>query len=158
MATHFPIWRQASQRRDSRENLITFCIQLVPVRMLSKRWQAGEIKKGKSGSVATLSSSKMAERASVFPQVAAEVFWLPKQKRLSCYRDVIAAVLSRFGDPRRPSAICVAIPQQLSRYGEASSCAMQAIAAHLAVPRPSRNCALPPSLLFGITRPLLERE
>ena len=47
MATHFPIWRQASQRRDSRENLITFCIQLVPVRMLSKRWQAGEIKKAK---------------------------------------------------------------------------------------------------------------
>ena len=39
--------RQASQRRDSRENLITFCIQLVPVRMLSKRWQAGEIKKAK---------------------------------------------------------------------------------------------------------------
>ena len=96
-------------------------------------------KKGKSGSVATLSSSKMAERASVFPQVAAEVFRLPKQKRLSRYRDVISAVLSRFGDPRRPSAICVAIPQQLSRYGEASCCAMQAIAAHLAVPRPSRN-------------------
>ena len=47
MATHFPIWRQASQRRDSRKNLITFCIQLVPVRMLSKRWQAGEIKKAK---------------------------------------------------------------------------------------------------------------
>ena len=106
MATHFPIWLQASQRRNSRENLITFCIQLVPVPMLSKRWQAGEIKKakvealppyrhprwpreldhilhsvstgtyaiqemagwrnkkGKSGSVATLSSSKMAERAS----------------------------------------------------------------------------------------------
>ena len=95
-------------------------------------------KKGKSGSVATLSSSKMAERASVFPQVAAEVFRLAKQKRLSRYRDV-SAVLSRFGDPRRPSAICVAVPQQLSRYGEASTCAMQAIAAHLAVPRPSRN-------------------
>ena len=47
MATHFPIWRQASQRRDSVENLITFCIQLVWVRMLSKRWQAGEIKKAK---------------------------------------------------------------------------------------------------------------
>ena len=136
MATHFPIWRQASQRRDSRENLITFCIQLVPVRMLSKRWRN---KKGKSGSVATLSSSKMAERASVFPQVAAEVFRLAKQKRLSRYRDVISAVLSRFGDPRCPSAICVAIPQQLSRYGEASTCAMQAIVAHLAVPQPSWN-------------------
>ena len=68
MATHDPIWRQASQRRDSRDNLITFCIQLVP--MLSKRWQAGEIKK----------------------------------------------VLSRFGDPRCRSAICVAVPRQLSRY------------------------------------------
>ena len=40
---------------------------------------------------------------------------------------------------RRRSATAVAIPQQLSRYGEAPSCAMQAIAAHLAVPRPSRN-------------------
>ena len=93
------------------------------------------------------------------PQVAAEVFRLAKQKRLSRYRDVISAVLSRFGDPRRPSAICVAVPQQLSRYGEASSCAMQAIAAHLAVPRPSRNrdfardsrrqsCAMSPMFAF----------
>ena len=45
MATPIAIWRQASPRRDSRDNLITFCIQLVP--MLSKRWQAGEIKKAK---------------------------------------------------------------------------------------------------------------
>ena len=95
--------------------------------------------KGKSGSVTTLSSSKMAERASVFPQVAAEVFQLAKQKRLSRYLDVISAVLSHFGDPRRPSAIYIAVPQQLSRYGEASTCGMQAIAAHLAIPRPLRN-------------------
>ena len=45
MATPIAIWRQASQRRDGRDNLITFCIQLVP--MLSKRWQAGELKKAK---------------------------------------------------------------------------------------------------------------
>ena len=88
-------------------------------------------KKGKSGSVATLSSSKMAQRA--------RRIRLAKQTRLSRYRDVISAILLRFGDPHRPSAICVAVPQQLSRYGEASTCAMQAIAARLAVPRPSRN-------------------
>ena len=74
-----------------------------------------------------------------FPQVAAEVFRLAKQKRLLCYRNVISAVLSRFGDPHRPSAICVAVPQQLSCYGEASTCAMQAIAAHLTILLLSRN-------------------
>ena len=74
-----------------------------------------------------------------FPQVAAEVFRLAKQKRLSRYRNVISAVLSRFGDPHHPSAICVAVPQQLSRYGEASTCAMEAIVAHLAIPRTSRD-------------------
>ena len=88
-------------------------------------------KKGKSGSVATLSSSNMAQRA--------RRIWLAKQKRLSRYRDVICAILSHFGNPHRPAAICVAVPQQLSRYGEASTCAMQAIAAHLSVPRPSPN-------------------
>ena len=95
----FPIWRQASQRRDSRENLITFCIQLVP--MLSKRW-------------------------------------LPR-----CYLCCSVAhwwSSSPFRDMCRPSAICVAVPQQLSRLRNSSSFAMQAIAAHLAVPRPSRNC------------------
>ena len=63
MATHFPIWRQASQRRDSRENLITFCIQLVPNSYAVQEMAGWRNKKGKSGSVATLSSSKMAQRA-----------------------------------------------------------------------------------------------
>ena len=93
------------------------------------RTQAGEIKKGKSGSVATLSSSKMAERASVFPQVAAEVFQLAKQNRLSRYRDVISAVLSRFGDPRRPSVICIALP----RYASPSRNSSRTTARHLLV-------------------------
>ena len=86
-------------------------------------------KKGKSGSIATLSSSKMAERASVFPQVAAEVFRLAKQNRLSRYRDVISAVLSRFGDPRRPSAICIALP----RYASLSRNSSRATVRHLVV-------------------------
>ena len=139
LATPIAIWRHISRfgadvakARQPRELDHILHSVSTGIRMLSKRWQAGEIKK-------PLSSSKMAERASVFPQVAAEVFRLAKQKRLSRYRDVISAVLSRFGDPRRPSAICVAVPQQLSRYGEASTSAMQAIADHLAVPRPSRN-------------------
>ena len=92
LATPIAIWRQASQRRDGRENLITFCCTML-------------------------------------------YLCCPRDG----YRDVISAGLSRFGDPRRRSAICVAVPRQLSRYGEAPSCAMQAIAAHLAVPRPSRN-------------------
>ena len=92
MMTHFPIWRQASQRRDSHENLITFCIQLVPVRMLSKRWQAGEIKKGKSGSVATLSSSKMAERATAMLSL------------LFCRALVILVALPRYASPSRNSS------------------------------------------------------
>ena len=74
-------------------------------------------KKGKSGSVATLYRHPRWLKGLAWQQ---EVFRLPKQKRLSRYRDVISAVLSRFGDPRRPSAICIAVPQQLSRYGEAS--------------------------------------
>ena len=92
MATPIAIWRQASQRRDGRENLITFCCPML-------------------------------------------YLCCPRDG----YRDVISVGLSRFGDPRRRSAICVAVPRQLSRYGEAPSCAMQAIAAHHAVPRPSRN-------------------
>ena len=48
-------------------------------------------------------------------------------------------ISSPFRDMRRHSTTAVAIPRQLSRYGKAPSCAMQAIAAHLAVPRPSRN-------------------
>ena len=68
----------------------------------------------------------MAERASVFPQVAAEVFRLAKQNRLSRYHDVISAVLSRFGDPRRPSAICVALP----RYALPSCNSSRATARH----------------------------
>ena len=45
------------------------------------------------------------------------------------YRDVISAGLSRFGDPRRPSAICVAVPWQLSPFRD--SC--RATARHLVV-------------------------
>ena len=92
LAMGVAIWRQASQRRDGRENLITFCCPML-------------------------------------------YLCCPRDG----YRDVISAGLSHFGDPRRRSATAVAIPRQLSRYGEAPSCAMQAIAAHLAVPRPSRN-------------------
>ena len=50
-ATLIAIWRHPSPYGDRRRkgetafNLITFCIQLVP--MLSKRWQAGELKKTK---------------------------------------------------------------------------------------------------------------
>ena len=100
------------QRRDGRENLITFCCPML-------------------------------------------YLCCPRDG----YRDVISAGLSRFGDPRRrsatavaiprqPSPFCdsrrhsataVAVPRQLSCYGEAPSCSMQAIAAHLAVPRPSWN-------------------
>ena len=64
---------------------------------------------------------------------------------LFCRALVILVALPRYASPfrdmRRPSAICVAVPQQLSRYGEASTCAHLAfpIVAHLAVPRPSRN-------------------
>ena len=57
LATLIAIWRHISRFGDRRHKgetavrtyLITFCIQLVPVglRMLSKRWQAGEIKKAK---------------------------------------------------------------------------------------------------------------
>ena len=152
LATRINLWRHPSPYGDTFPDLATGVAKARQPRELDhilhsvstgtyaiQEMAGWRNKKGKSGSVATLSSSKMAERASVFPQVAAEVFWLPKQKRLSHYRDVISVVLSCFGDPRRRSAICVAVPQQLSRYGEASSCAMQAIAAHLAVPRPSRN-------------------
>ena len=153
LATRINLWRHPSPYGDTFPDLATGVAKARQPReldhilhsVITGTYAIQEIagwrnKKGKSGSVATLSSSKMADRASVFPQVAAEVFRLAKQKRLSRYRDVISAVLSRFGDPRRPSAICVAVPQQLSRYGKASTCAMQAIAAYLAVPRPSRNC------------------
>ena len=152
LATRINLWRHPSPYGDTFPDLATGVAKARQPRELDhilhsvrtgtyaiQEMAGWRNKKGKSGSVATLSSSTMAERASVFPQVAAEVFRLAKQKRLSHYCDVISVVLSRFGDPRRRSAICVAIPQQLSRYGEASSCAMQAIAAHLAVPRPSRN-------------------
>ena len=152
LATPINLWRHPSPYGDTFPDLATGVAKARQPRELDhilhsvstgtyaiQEMAGWRNKKGKSGSVATLSSSKMAERASVFPQVAAEVFRLAKQKRLSRYRDVISAVQSRFGDPCRPSAICVPIPQQLLRYGEASTCAMQAIAAHLAVPRPSRN-------------------
>ena len=152
LATRINLWRHPSPYGDTFPDLATGVAKARQPRELDhilhsvstgtyaiQEMAGWRNKKGKSGSVATLSSSKMAERASVFPQVAAEVFRLAKQKRLSPYRDVISAVLSRFGDSRRPSAICVAVPQQLSRYGEASSCAMQAIAAHLAVRRLLRN-------------------
>ena len=45
----------------------------------------------------------------------------------------------RRGDGCRRSATAVAVPQQLSRYGEAPSCAMQAIAAHLSPFRDRRD-------------------
>ena len=45
------------------------------------------------------------------------------------YRDVISAGLSRFGDPRRRSAICVAVLRQLSPFRD--SC--RATARHLVV-------------------------
>ena len=45
------------------------------------------------------------------------------------YRDVISAGLSRFGDPRHRSAICVAVPRQLSPFRD--SC--RATARHLVV-------------------------
>ena len=88
------------QRRDGRENLITFCCPML-------------------------------------------YLCCPRDG----YRDVISAGLSRFGDPRRRSATAVAVPRQLSRYGEAPSCAMQAIAAHLSPFRDRRDrqgCATPP--------------
>ena len=62
LATPIAIWRQASQRRDGRENLITFCCPML-------------------------------------------YLCCPRDG----YRDVISAGLSRFGDPRRHSAICVAV-------------------------------------------------
>ena len=140
LATRINLWRQPSPYGNTFPDLATGVAKARQLRELDhilhsvstgtyaiQEMAGWRNKKGKSGSVATLSSSKMAERASVFPQVAAEVFRLAKQKRLSRYRDVISGVLSRFGDPRHPSAICVAIPQQLSCYGEASTCAMQAI-------------------------------
>ena len=124
LATPIAIWRHISRFGDRR----------------SKRWQAGEIKKAKVEALPPYRHPRWLKGlAFSHAQVAAEVFRLAKQKRLSRYRDVISAVLSRFGDPRRPSAIYVTVPQQLSRYGEASTCGMQGIAAHLAVPRPSRN-------------------
>ena len=78
----FSIWRQASQRRDGRENLITFCCPML-------------------------------------------YLCCPRDG----YRDVISAGLSRFGDPCRRSAICVAVPQQLSPFHD--SC--RATARHLVV-------------------------
>ena len=82
LVTPIAIWRQASQRRDGRENLITFCCPMLYI-------------------------------------------CCPRDG----YRDVISAGLSRFGDPRRRSAICVAVPRQLSPFRD--SC--RAMARHLVV-------------------------
>ena len=105
LATRINFWRHPSPYGDTFPDLATGVAQARQPRELDhilhsvstgtyaiQEMAGWRNKKGKSGNVATLSSSKMAERASSFPQVAAEVFRLAKQKRLSRYRDVISAV------------------------------------------------------------------
>ena len=71
---------------------------------------------------------KISPRRRLRHAATALAVWRRPSPRL-CNRPVISAGLSRFGDPRRRSAICVAILRQLSPFRD--SC--RAMARHLVV-------------------------
>ena len=117
------------QRRDGRENLITFWGPML--------YQCCPRDGYRDVISAGLSRFGDPRRRSA---TAVAVPRQPSPFRDSRRRSSTAVAVPRqpspFRDSRRRSATAVAVPRQLSRYGEAASCAMQAIAAHLAVPRP----------------------